>query len=50
MVPSTRKKLLPQQVARSKLPNPTRFKFHVITERRKRVLITGAISFTENLI
>ena len=48
MIPSTSKKVPPQQVTRSELSIPTAFVFHVITERQKRAIFKDAVSSTGN--
>ena len=50
IIPSTLKKVLPQQVARSENSVLTTFVFHVTTHRQKRAIFRDTCSFTENLI
>ena len=50
LIPSTSKKVPPQQVARSEFSHTTSLLFHVITERQKRAFITDAIKVTENIL
>ena len=50
MIPSTSKKVTPQQVKRSEFSIRTPFVFHAMVERQKREFIRDAFSFTENLI
>ena len=49
MIPSTSKKVQPQQIERSEISILKEF-LDIITERQKRAFITDGINFTENLI
>ena len=50
LIPSTTKKVPPQQIEKSEFCFPIPIVFHVIKERQKRAFITDAINFTENFI
>ena len=49
MTPTTPKRVLPQQLARSGFPIPIPFVLDVITEKQKRTFLADALNFTDIL-